>query len=344
MSVLLIVGNGFDLFHKLKTSYKDFEGYLREKYNLDSETYYGIVALSISEIDRHGTETYEPQDLAKLFTTTINEIDTSSRRRVVTKHKHIRNIKHRSKIKFSEVTDGYYPWSNLEYSLGKLTYCSFLDEVRELSGSDEYSEAGNMNHYSEMLFNAFNQAKVTLFRDWISDVERNLGKCIEKKSIKKIIKNCDHILNFNYTNTIENLYHRNNVFHIHGECSSSTDDLILGHGNTEYDQRMFSSDRYFGSEYFVSKLYYKLMKDTTSIIGSNIRYFDNLNTLTYVYSIGFSYSTVDMPYIRKIVERTNKSTKWICFYHNQQDVNVAKKLLRSINYHGEFSFKSTNLL
>lgn len=93
----------------------------------------------------------------------------------------------------------------------------------------------------------------------------NIEKLRKKPSFKNSL-----FLNFNYTRTIEQVYgiKASDICHIHGEVSSRTEGIYFGNGDDEEFEG----------------------------------FFDRLSKVNKIYSYGFSFSEVDMPYIEEIAK------------------------------------------
>lgn len=115
-------------------------------------------------------------------------------------------------------------------------------------------------------------------------------------------------MNFNYTNTVENLYKFNNVNHIHGTLND--EDIILGHSHINQS----TTEQFLGADDTIIALEQSLYKDTNKIICNNIDFFGNLHDVEEVYTYGFSFSDVDMPYIAEIINNISSNATW--FLHS----------------------------
>ena len=101
--------------------------------------------------------------------------------------------------------------------------------------------------------------------------------------------------------TLENLYRCKKILHIHG-CVINEDKLVIGHGNDEadyYDDMLHHSDE---AKSIIGDLHRKLRKNTYEVIEKNNSFFEELkfSNITKIYSYGFSFSDVDLPYIKHI--------------------------------------------
>ena len=57
-----------------------------------------------------------------------------------------------------------------------------------------------------------------------------------------------------------------------------------------------------------------------------------------VYSYGFSYGTVDLPYIKEIINdiSNNKNSKWFFYDYNIDENKKYKNLVKSCGFNGQY--------
>ena len=165
------------------------------------------------------------------------------------------------------------------------------------------------------------------------------------KNIQNFFDSNTIFLCFNYTNTLEKVYNanRNNICYIHGNANENTD-IYFGHGNNlTYDDfiNSISNDNYFSVADEYCTINDILRKPVMNIIEKNIDFFTSLNNINQIYSYGFSYGEVDLPYIRKICEYISNTTEWyIHSYPSEKEKNIFKDEIRKCGFNGvikEFS-------
>ncbi len=286
MSNLFIIGNGFDLDHHLKTSYEDFRRYLDIQYPNDIEPVYGVP-------DGYGGK-YNKRDAVNF-------------------------------IKYMILNTAREDWSDLEDSLGRLKFSEFFYKSGEHPEYVEYNE-----EVSNDIKNIMPRIK-KLILEWIRTIEVN-NNTSKKEDFEKLIdKDRDLFLSFNYTDTLEKLY---NVkpHHIHGSKDSET--IEFGHGYIEYYPplgRFFENtyqieDRYIGSKEAISDVMEVLRKDTFRAREEHKEFFNNIehSSITDIYSYGFSFSHVDLGYIKEILKSVNgKEITWhLNFYKRNKDSDI----------------------
>ena len=134
-------------------------------------------------------------------------------------------------------------------------------------------------------------------------------------------------LNFNYTRVLEELYEQCNVHHIHGETGG---DLIFGHGET------LRESKHSGATWHLSKIHDYFKKPTEDVISNNWLFYGRLSDIKDVYSFGFSFSNVDLPYIKKIC-RCWDTSDWT--WHLNIYKNTPKKMNDTISRLKSCGFK-----
>lgn len=151
--------------------------------------------------------------------------------------------------KYSVFSSGDSTWNSTEEKYAKLLLevmdernCfDVLEEVDQIIqdyGLNEYGEVDYYNYSS----NSFNETyeKIILYINLLKEFEidffkylkttcgdNRLVKIIPFKKVSKIITRSNKIINFNYTNTIEVVYKKKDVIHIHG---SINDNIAIGSG------------------------------------------------------------------------------------------------------------------
>lgn len=319
MTKLFIIGNGFDLAHGMKTRYLDFKNYLIKKYGINDNLIDGIWA-DIPESYQlpDGGEEYDNQVAGAAI------------------------------IRILDNTEGEQ-WKDVETSLGVLDYSEFLDNYDMNSKNDDDNFDNNDNDFDELYRNEDNaknlcgalQLVYGYFQDWVKTVK--ISKKIIPNFQDLISPENDLFLNFNYTRTLEKLYNAQNVCHIHG---TQDDEIFFGHGNDE-DRTEYFQNNWIGAEWELNKLQLALRKDTNKAYNKNAHFFKEIEKTANkgnleIYSFGFSFSEVDMIYLKEIFRRIN--TNDVIFHLNdfekkeQQDeyINILKDCGFEGNIHRSF--------
>lgn len=136
-------------------------------------------------------------------------------------------------------------------------------------------------------------------------------------------------LTFNYTNTLQDLYHipDKQVLHIHGKAERG-DELIIGHesdGN-DFALKQLEEVGFQKKPYQISRQIAVLRKPTERIIEMNRAFFESLSDVETITVYGFSFSSIDMPYIREIIKYIKSSgVKWQIYVHSKKDEKRIEK-------------------
>ena len=62
-----------------------------------------------------------------------------------------------------------------------------------------------------------------------------------------------------------------------------------------------------------------LKKDVEGCIEKNQQFFNEILDVERIYVYGFSFSSIDMPYLEKIIRRTKPETHWVISWYSQDD-------------------------
>ena len=238
-------------------------------------------------------------------------------------------------------------WRRFEELLGCLDYESV---IRQYKDKDEAAKSicetvGRIGGY---------------FIDWINTIDIQTVSPIDDFS--KLIKpDKDFAISFNYTETLEEVYKMepSKVLHVHGRRETdimqlkymetsgfgkNNEQLIVGYKAPETESTRFNG--------WGDKIKYNLMqaddflqKKVEDIIKSKKDYWDELENgnIDKVYSIGFSFSDVDLPYIKKICEILNKNQDpqkivwFLSSYNYEENEENYKKRIIEAGFKGSFS-------
>jgi len=198
-------------------------------------------------------------------------------------------------------------WDVFESKLGNLNLDLFLKQKDDEIDDSFLYHTVLMHHLPKI---------IEFFKEWINTID--VSKAVMKEKFRdEIRKGKCLFLNFNYTDTLELLYNVENVCHIHG---SKDTEIILGHEGSadfsDFDEKMFKTT---------------FKKLTGLYISRNREFFSSLKDVTEIYSIGFSFGEVDMPYIKEIFR--NIDTKEVSWYLTKfdEDNGNNKRFRKEIN-------------
>lgn len=304
MKKLLIIGNGFDLRHGLKTQYNDFKEYLEKTYGVkDGFSYKQCPDYSIAN---HGEEIWDEKSQVQYFYDLLLSANGDD-------------------------------WSNLEESFCDFDFTEEIDEVNfddDKYIQDVYNNEDRCRNVI-MLFQTNFYKK--LLKDWLLNINDNI---LPIKDIDDLIDKDTIIINFNYTNTIERLYnHFDDMIHIHGSLSEDYNDLLFGFDEDESYKNI--DDNNIGTSY--SELDDILRKNVSENISRFYNFFEKIKSynIDEIYSIGFGYEKCDLKYVEKIISVINSERAVWNIVSKDENDGVAKEriLKKSLNYTGKIIVK-----
>lgn len=308
MSKLFIIGNGFDSAHCLPTSYNEFRKYLCNTYMDGKSGVDYIPMVPTVTMGPKGEDICDMEEVANflVYLISIAEPDGSK-------------------------------WSDLEASLGRLDYDEAFDMLPE-----EFDDDGDIDCWRELYNNedmASNLYKVVsyvkdLFAEWVDDIDIEIAKA--KSGFLCLIEPDDIFLTFNYTATLEEVYgiNEDRVCHIHGKQGEN---ILFGHGNIKDYTEVYMSKN-IGSENSLSELDNFLKKDTNQALIEHKYFLDDIDDrIKEVYSIGFSFSDVDLIYIKEICRNLSADVVWHLNDFNLSDVPIFQTRLRECGFKGRFA-------
>lgn len=329
MANLFIIGNGFDLAHKLNTGYEHFRQYLSDeltdKGKLD---YYGTWNPPQTTKSNHGEEIISKDDLLAF---TINLYD------------YLCNLDKK--------------WSDLEAQTAKIPYSFWLNEtdvgIKDREGDNDVSATGlNYEIISQNLKIAVS-ALPRLVENWIKTI--NIDEYDPEGKISMLINTKqDLFLSFNYTMTLEKKYGipYENICHIHGKCEEEViktipscfseenieSNIKVGHNEGNAYDKFNKFSPYPNIPELISEILNSLNKNISENIKRNKSFFNMISTtdIQNIYSFGFSYNNIDENYIKEIIKTIkNPSAIWHFDGYCPAEDKVYANKIRSYGYKGK---------
>ena len=310
---LFILGNGFDIAHHTKTEYSDFKRFL-ENYNpeiLESDMPNPIISL------KDGKLYCDSKNAANII---WHLIDNAER--------HISDDIYNENIE----------WKHVEESMGKLDYSECFDNYfgdwNYEGDCPEYEWKYSLkNQYRSLQIAAAVLQIQDFFSKWVNQID--ISEAEIKTDFKNLVTKDDLFINFNYTDILESIYHYNNIWHIHGKKGSKK--IIFGHCNIDFDYESYENILY-GSSAILKNIHYALLKDVPTIISENNILWEKLKEVSSVYTYGFSYSYVDLPYINKIIKSCPNCKEWyIEEYPSEKEINKYTNYIKKLGLKGNIN-------
>lgn len=214
MSNLFIIGNGFDLSHKLKTSYHNFHSFLKDSFPESTDEY----TLPQIQLYPEGSLKCDETDTVSFIRYAISNIEDDK-------------------------------WSNLESSLASLDFKEYFHESDDFVNSKEddlFKKAYENEDIGSDISICMEELQY-LFNNWINTIStKNINP---KLDFKNLITKNSKFLTFNYTNTLEDVYNVKNICHIHGKQGEP---LFFGHGSSNCDNSSIIGADYYLDNIFHS--------------------------------------------------------------------------------------------
>ena len=313
---ILVIGNGFDLYHELKTSYTDFVRFCEEILKTEKGTKGRKWAISNSFVNcfiKVASENQKWIDCER----EIEKIVT-----MFLKIMHDRNV--------FDIIPHYIDKDNTtlepyEFDILRLMnrFCE-MSNIQKIKIRDDYFktyEGINKKLVMEKLKDDLNDL-INLFKYYLE--EKVINQPVKKfsKQIEKI--NPDYVINFNYTNTCEKYgVNKQDICYIHGSVQDNN--MVLGIRDID--------EKDINSIYF-KKFFQRIQKHTDTIqwnrFGENRSLTETIREAT-TYFFGHSLSNTDGDIIRSIFENSCK----IIIFHLYGKKDYEEKVINLIDTLGK---------
>lgn len=303
MNKLYVIGNGFDLYHGLATSYLSFGIFLQEKHPKLYEsmiTYYGLPTID------NGNESHAGGYLWSEFETVLAYLDHES------------------------ILDEYSDYLASPGSSGfrDREWGAFQIEIERV-----------VDDLTIELFSAFQNFILNIDFSKITENE----KIFLDKNNLYLNFNYTDTLEVAYFIPKNNILYIHNQASLNSELilghainpESFEEDEVKPPkdlSNEDYERwTEMMSDNYDHSfelgKTEILTYFYKSHKNTETIIANNKNFFDNLEKINEIYVLGHSLSEVDQPYFIKLLDSVKKGTKWYVTYYSEEERQGHKEAL-----------------
>ncbi|MBE4034348.1 hypothetical protein HJ127_19095 [Vibrio parahaemolyticus] len=288
MQRLYVIGNGFDIYHGLPTSYLLFKDYLKnnnitsyDNFNDNFYYYNNIDDLwanfeeSLSNLDTekvlddysdylpHFSSDFKDRDIGAFdieIQNFVNSITSSLKLSFIEFIKDAVNKGGQRKILNLIINDARFISFN---------YTSTLEKLYSVNEKDIFYIHGNVYNDNEDII---------------------LGHGVDPSEIEF----CDYISNMD-----------NNGVFVEDDWLSCESDLT----NMAYNDGSSTLREYYLSSF----------KNTEKILSDNEGFFKSLYNIEEVYVLGHSLSDVDLPYFNRLVKSLPRSTKWMVSYYTKEE-------------------------
>lgn len=329
---LLIVGNGFDLEHGLKTHYTDFFNTINNNVSSQNEITLNNHKYLIKDNNLllYLLEEYKQNKLQG-----NNWIDIETKlKNIITFIEEI-NINH-------FVTRNYFSTDNKFYKIVELYnlshtlffYTDFIKNFSPIIKNNYNNESYNYNEkkYIDIINRMENDLYIltNMLKDYL--LEQDISDIKKTKDISNIDYKITHVLSFNYTDTFRKTYYAlpdNKIDFIHGSLNKNN--LVLGINETLTED---TENKIIDTVYF-KKYFQRIYKKTDYKYVSWLDPTDSQNYADFdtVYIHGHSLDESDKEILEKIINSVLKKytpTVKIFYYdekHYRQEVTNLIKIL-----------------
>ncbi|MFQ9358145.1 MAG: AbiH family protein [Anaerobutyricum hallii] len=334
---ILVIGNGFDLAHRLPTTYKDFLEFASVFREYDSVK--GKFLLKFSDSYRGGIE-----EILKEFG---KNLDNERKEELV---KELRDLVRYNKwLNYFWKINRYGNWIDFEMEMSRIIQS--LDKVRKDRNNKIKNDIKPYNIRTALSYDekVLNKASLYIRTENLERIKQNvindlneLTRCLEiylcnyvgEKEIKLRLpdieeKSFDCVLSFNYTDTFEKIYDSEDskikYDYIHGKVNVNSDiekcNLILGIDEyLEDSEEQQKDNEYIQFKKFYQRIYKKTGCKYTDWIEEAGLFISENNISSpehnNVYILGHSMDVTDGDILSALIKM--KNTKTTVFYHNKE--------------------------
>lgn len=320
MKKFFIIGNGFDIQHGIKSKFSDFHAFMRSLYmneEIRDNSFNDFFPWRYSVPKSRGVcGKFDDSELIDVF----GFLDYCL-----------------TKSENKEAWFNFYvnsDWSSIESTLATLDLCEFFQEDFPSLHTSEEDKAYDIAECFKYLYKIF----------WIWVKKINIDSVVPIDAFKELF-DCDNdiFFTFNYTRTLEDVYGARQVRHVHGEQGKG---LLFGHEKvTDINGYCVRNNIPDYCSHAIKVLMEITEKDTEKNSSNMAPYYTFLDKdITDIYSYGFSFSEVDLPYIRDICKSidTSKIVWHLSDFDSKERREEYKRRLISCGFQGEFTIFSVS--
>lgn len=299
---LFIIGNGFDIAHGIPTKYTDFQKYVRSLYMTNS-----LIDKSYSSTISWKYDVPRTKNLLGHF----DENDPFVMNDVLGFIDYCLSRSQNPGMPFNFYINS--DWWSVEEFLGKVDISEFfVDDPDDVVINPENEDKEFLLYDIAECFKYVEN----LAASWAEQID--VSNACPIPDFKKLIHdtrllpvNNDFCISFNYTPTLEKVYGFNNVIHIHGIAGKR---VMMGHNpNVNIDEFCERNSIPDYCKHAAKVLLDITKKDTEKHASRFSRLIEHYCVgVTDIYSYGFSFSEVDLPYISVICSSIDTTN---CIWH-----------------------------
>jgi len=329
---ILIIGNGFDLAHKLPTQYSDFLGFIKAYKDADTSLYSG----TIPELKDNGSilsqemnQLIDSNILLEYFLAVYEERCKAGRNGWIDFESEISQIiqkldeaKQEVEQKYSKTGQPVPLEKGIAAFLKPIIQTSTKKVPNTIIGESSY-EPRFFDYQAKRILESLNKL-IRLLEIYLYEYVEKIDCRFRLPDIKS--QNIDMVISFNYTGTYRKYYDpegKAKYCYIHGKTQNSNlDDCNMVLGIDEYlqDSRVDLDNQFV----WFKKFYQRIYKQTDSTYLDWINHFESFNE-TYkkgkpshmdLYIYGHSLDVTDKDVLSRLILMDNTTT--YIFYHNRE--------------------------
>lgn len=234
-------------------------------------------------------------------------------------------------------------WQTFENEIGNPNVEGMYDHAFSLVDSmSEYGVRDTLDVYWREQYSFVDDLQKYVL-EWLQTIDCSAATC---KKDAMYGANTDFFMTFNYTDTIERVYHIQNVFHPHGGIPScSKVNPIMGHGNKylidSYRRKAIQAQSESVEWYesicnAIADFCNSMYKDVEGIIERNQVFFKRIEDVDRIMVLGVSFGDVDIPYLERIKSAVKPETKWYIYYYGDESKRRLKEVFGILGISSRF--------
>lgn len=317
MKTILILGNGYDLAHGMKTSYNDFLDYCEKTMDLSKN---GLInACDYPSVRMQLLDSIRDNVWYDYFTKITELIPGNKWIDFESEMEYIIKLIDNS---FSSLSENYSSWSDKIYANHQISNDDRGKEFLSISKKHE-DEYATMRGYRDYLYSDCKRM-VNALHTYLCHIEKTTEYGKELSDLE--VYNPDYVITFNYTHTYQELHIRDHdnekgnwIQYIHGQCNidlensinAGADNLVLG-----IDDYMDSEDKNNSTNFVIFDKYVQRVRKRTGLeyvwwieqIEEEYQdslskkeqkvYYPSAKVIIYGHSLGLSDREVLAPYLK----------------------------------------------
>jgi hypothetical protein len=286
---ILVIGNGFDLYHELKTKYIDFVKFTKKDLELSRTPFIKCFQMMADANDGWIDCEDTIHGIIKLFDKILNEICDTKKTYFSTKKLS------KESMEIIKVFEHYFIKRDTMYSSMQIT-------AEFINGFNEFDK----RKFLDSLKRDLDDTIRALWHYLKFDLEQ-----AEEIKLSEQIKNIQpsYVINFNYTNTVSELYkvEEENIFYIHGNLKDESKNMVFGIPDDKEENLDFV---------YFKKYFQRIQKKTGVVERSRFHANESERIPVNLHFFGHSLGLTDSDVIREITEMSDKMT---IYYLDQSD-------------------------